>query len=537
MRAWIARVTLVVVVEFLSQDLIKECGLSEKEIIDGLTKIGAPSTKSGERIIIELTPNRPDLFFITGISRALGSYYKSEIRKYGTKKGPYKVIVDPSVGAVRPYTLCAVVKGLNLGQQKIEDLIQAQEKLMATIGRKTKKFGMGFYPLGGLTFPIRYTMMNLKDVRYKPLNYPTVADGFEILERHPKGQENRWILGDRKDYPVFLEGSGKVICLIPIVNSDEFGHVDEKTKDFFVEVTGIDLNIVKQVLSLVVCNLIDMGGTAYSVEMQYHDKKFQSIDLEEGKMGLDLKFINKILGLELTREKVAQLLKRMGYELSGANVLVPPYRLDVMHFVDIVEDVAIAYGYDKLEPEVPRVYSEGKLADYEGQSVADLMRGMGFYEVKMPILTSEEKIAFFGLNGERTENPGSIECGVIRPMLFLSLVDVFVNNKMAGQPQKIYEIGVVYTERGQKKHLGFGVGDEKLEYSKAKSYLQTLLKEMGVEYKIENGSFAGFDKEKNCKVLIDGREAGVFGLLSENARERLGLKNNIYFCELELPLR
>ncbi len=530
-------------VEILEKDLVKESGLSAKEIINGLTKLGAPTTKDGEKLIIELTPNRPDLFFITGITRALNLFYKKQIRNYSVKKGEYRVIVDKSVERVRPYTICAVVKNLKLTERKIEELILAQEKLMLTIGRKTRKFGMGFYPLDGLSFPIRYTMKDLSKIKYKPLNYPHEADGYEILAKHPKGIENKHILGDRKDYPVFLEANGGVICLVPIVNSDKFGKVDQHTTGVFIEVTGVDLNIIKQVLNLVVCNLIDMGGVAYSVEMKYPNKSFRSLDFRPKKYPMDLKFLNKTLGLNLTKAKVVELLKRMGFLTKGNFVLVAPYRLDVMHFVDIVEDVVIAYGYENLEPEVPQIYSEGRLADYEKKEIARVMYGMGFLEAKSLILTNRKKLESWGFRGEETENPASSECEVIRPTLLPSLIDVFVTNKMAGLPQKIFEIGVVCDNGKQKKQLAFGVTDEKIDFSTAKGYLQTLLKEFCSGYKIEKERAWGFDNEQSCCVLIKDettnkyRKFGVFGLLSGKVKENFGLKTDIYLCVLDLPFR
>jgi phenylalanyl-tRNA synthetase beta chain len=531
----------MVVVEFLANDLLKESGLTEKEVLEGLTNIGAPAVKEGEKIVVELTPNRPDLFGLYGLVRSLRMYYGEtgpSFARYKARKSKYTTIVDKSVARIRPYTVNAVVKNVKLTNERIKNLIQLQEKLSTTLGRNIKKCGMGFFDLDKLSFPIRYTTMPPAEIVYKPLNYPHEADANEILEKHPKGLEYGKYIKGAERYPVFLDAKNTIMVLIPIVNSEEVGKIDENTKNLFVEVTGMDLNVIKAVLNIIVCELIDLGGVVYEVEMRYHDKKFKSPDLRPRELKLNVGEVNRLLGTNLTKSDIRKLLRRMGFILEGNNVLIPPYRVDVMHPVDIIEDIAIAYGYENFEPEVPAFYSEGKLANKNEETIREIMHGMGFLEVKTPILTNENKLGVFGLVGEKTENPASSECSVIRPALIVSLFDVFVANKMASLPQKIYEIGVVYEKETQlqKKKLCFGIMDEKIEFTEAKSYLQTLLKELKLRYNIEKGDFVGFSSDKNCKIFVDGKEIGIFGEISEKVKKVFDLKHEIYICELRLPL-
>ena len=115
----------------------------------------------------------------------------------------------------------------------------------------------------------------------------------------------------------------------------------------------MDFDSVKNALNVVVCECIDMGGTAYEVEMRYLDRKFKSPDLAPKKIRLDRKWMNALLGIELTKVEMDRLLVRMGYKIDGGGVVIPPYRVDIMHLVDILEDVAIAYGYNRFKPEPP----------------------------------------------------------------------------------------------------------------------------------------------------------------------------------------
>ena len=166
----------MVVVDFEYEEFKNIFDMPKDKVIDGLTEMGAPAEINQEtgKIYVELTPNRPDWYSMEGLARALRSYYKKENRKYEVKKSEYTVLVDDRVSEIRPYTACAVVKNMKLDDQKIRDMVLLQEKLLYTLGRKVKRFGIGIYPLEHIEFPVKYTTMKPEEIVYKPLNYPVI---------------------------------------------------------------------------------------------------------------------------------------------------------------------------------------------------------------------------------------------------------------------------------------------------------------------------------------------------------------------------
>ncbi|HIH22150.1 TPA: phenylalanine--tRNA ligase subunit beta [Candidatus Micrarchaeota archaeon] len=535
------------VVEFYIDDLREMCGrMEEKKLIETLTNLGAPC-EAGEgeskgKLIIEITPNRPDFFFIEGLTRAVNTFQKRKIPEYTAKKSDYVVIVDSSVEKIRPSSLCAVVKNLKLDARRIEYLIQAQEKLMTTIGRKTRKFGMGFFDLNKVVFPIKYTTRKPEDIVYRPLGYQKTANAREILTNHPKGIENRHMIEKFDRYPLYEDANGRVLVLIPIVNSEECGKIDERTNAVFIEVTGTDMNTIKSVMNILICSLIDIGGTAYSVEMKYPDKKFQSMQgLVDGEVELDLEFINKILGLELSKKDVDGLLARMGYKTSGKKVMTPPYRIDIMHFMDIVEDVAIAYGYEKFEPMLPDFFTSGKTIGKTESEIDKTLRGMGFLETVSPILTSPGSIKNAGLKQTKdaeVKNSKSEEFSIIRPALALSILECFARNKTKGLPQKFYEIGDRFVGGELERAVVFAVVDRNVSFADIRGYAQTLFEEIGLEFKIENAASEPgnelMDEEKSGMVMFDGEVRGRIGLVNEDILKRFNLQNKVAICEIVL---
>jgi len=525
------------VVEFLISDFEKLCGLQKEKIIEGLTNIGAPCEEEPEvkKLIVELTPNRPDWFAMEGLARSLRSYYFKEINEYKAKKGDYVVQVDKSVAKVRPYTVCAVVKGLKMTDERIADMVQVQEKLIATLGRWVKKFGMGLYPLERIRFPVRYTTMKPEEIRYLPLNYPNAADAREIIEEHEKGRAYGHIIKNFERWPVFVDADNKIMALIPIVNSAETGKVGLDTKDIFIEVSGIDGRVISTALNIIVAMFADMGGEVYTVDVKYPNNIVRTPDLKPKKMKLDIEKMNKLLGLSLKKPEVIALAARMGYIMEGDSVLVPPFRADVIGQVDVVEDIAIAYGYNNFEPALPDFFSPGKL-NRKLETEHATMRGMGFLEMKTFILTNESKAEAvgYGKGLKKITNPSGEEFTCLRPTLIVELLDVFRNNKTKGLPQKFYEIGLVYEESKEKNKLVFGIMDKKVEFSDARGYLQTLMKERDMKFSLEKTANPAFDSLRAGDVFAAGQRKGVFGRVNQKILDQYGLEFNVYACEIEV---
>ncbi len=524
------------VVEFSIADFEKLCGFPKERIIEGLTEIGAPceEEKETKKLLVELTPNRPDWFALEGLSRSLKSYYRNEITHYAAKKGDYAVDVDASVEKVRPYTVCAVVKGLRFTDERIIDMVQVQEKLVATLGRRAKKFGIGIYPLDKIAFPVGYTTMKPESIVYRPLGWEKEASGPEILEKHPKGLEHGHIIKDFARWPVFVDAKGKVMALLPVVNSAETGQVGLGTNDIFIEVSGIDGNSITAALNILVTMFADMGGIVYSVEVRYPHRKIATPDLKPKRMKVDLKHVNRLLGLKLSAKDLILLAGRMGYVMEGSCALAPPYRADVIHEVDVIEDIAIAYGYNKFVPKLPDFFTPGR-RNMEYNAVDAAMRGMGFLEITTFILTNKERLARIGYVGEVKEivNPSGEEYTCLRPTLLADLLAVFETNKNKGLPQRLYELGVVYEAEETKKRLVFGIMDRKVEYSAAKGHLQSLIGECGKELSLGKTTHPAFDPARAGAVFIGNKKIGVFGKIKDEILKQQRLEFEVYACELD----
>ena len=513
----------VAVVAVEEKRLEKLSGCDIQKAIDGLTALGMPAEQEHGGLIVEITPNRPDLFSMEGIARALKSYYGGKITKYEAKKGQYVVGVDKKTESVRPFVRCSVVKGVDLDGELIVDLMQMQEKLHDTIGRKRRKVAVGIHDMGKVVFPLKYVVAT--DERFVPLDVSGEMSVLEVLEKHPKGREYAHLV--KEGAVVIVDGEG-AISFPPIINSERT-RVMEKTRDLLVDVTGTHKESVEGVLNIVTTTLMDAGGEAFTVEVD--GKEYPNFSYKEMELGLER--ANKVLGTDLSKKEAATCLKKMGYLCDGNMVGVPPYRTDVISFVDVAEDIAIGYGYDNIRAELPLVGGIGKT---ERQAyLHQIMGGMGFVEVKNFILTEGKSLKELGRGGGmlKITNSKSEEYNVVRTCLLPGVFVDFATNKTKGLPQKFYEIGTVWCG-SEEEHLCAANTGIRATFTEMQGCLQTLMNEVGVSFELEEKKDPMFVEGRCFSIKSDKYELGVVGEITPEVIGVFGLEYPVAAFEINL---
>ena len=500
-----------------------------EELKDRISMLGTDlESTENDLITVEIFPTRPDLLSLPGFARALSSFIgvKTVLREYSVKKSNYKIIIDPSVKELRPYTACAIVKNLKINDEKLTELIQIQEKLAITHGRDRKKSAYGIYPLDSITFPVHYIAKDPAKVMFKPLGFDHPIYAKDVPRLHPKGRDYAHLTAGWKKYPFFIDSADKVMCMLPFTNSEDTGKVDLQTKDVFIECTGNDFNNVLVALNIIVIALADMDGEIYSLELDYENKKVISPDLTPEKMKLDLKYINKLLGLSLTPEQAKILLEKMGYGYENGIVLIPAYRADILHQVDLAEDIAIAYGYENFKEEIPNVATIGEETPLEkfSRKIRECLVGLGLIEVKnYHLLTKEELTLKMNLSVLKPIGLKNAlgEHNHLRNSLLPSLLKNLKENQHHEYPQNIFEIGRVFnldknteTGIGEKEHLAIMLCQEKTDFTAIKQILDALISALGLECKIKESKQDSFIPGRFGEILVEEKKIGIIGEIS-----------------------
>ncbi|MBI2507420.1 phenylalanine--tRNA ligase subunit beta [Candidatus Woesearchaeota archaeon] len=487
-----------------------------EELKDRISMLGTDLEKiEGNDIIVEVFPNRPDMLSEQGFARAFSSFIgvKKGLQEYKAKKSNYKVIIEKNVKEVRPFTTCAVVKNLKLDDEKIKSIIQIQEKLHIGFGRNRRKVAIGIYPLEKIKFPVKFLAKKPEDIKFKPLEMSAILSGREILEKHPAGREYRHLLENKKMYPVFIDANDNVLSMPPIINSDEIGKVTEDTRDVFIECSGFDYNALSKCMNIIVTALADMEGDIYSVELKYENEKIISPDLKPEEMNLDLDYANKVLGLKLKENEAKELLERMGYGYNKGEVKIPAYRADILHQIDLVEDIAIAYGYENFKEEIPNVSTVAKESPRAkfNRKVSEVLIGLGLLECSGLSLSNEEDLnKKMNVKNKlvKVESPVNADYDTLRNSILPSLLNILSENKRYEYPQDIFEIGKIFDDIKDKDNLGMIITGN---FTEIKQILDALFSALAIKYEIKEEEHGSFISGRCGKIIINDKEIGVIG--------------------------
>ncbi|MBS3124045.1 phenylalanine--tRNA ligase subunit beta [Candidatus Woesearchaeota archaeon] len=517
-----------------------------EELKDRISLLGTDLEKiDGEEIVVEIFPNRPDMLSEQGFARAFSSFIgvKTGLRRYEVKKSGLKVIVDKSV-TMRPYTACAIVKNINFTDERIREIMQAQEKLATTHGRNRKKSAYGIYPLKGITFPINYIAKDPHLIMFQPLgfNHKIKASQVEII--HPAGQKYKLLAEGWKEYPFFIDSKDQVMCMLPYTNSNDTGKVDLDTKEVFIECTGNDLFNVQLALNIFVTMFADMGGDIYSLDIIYPDKTITTPNLTPSRMKLDLAYTNKRLGLNLKEQEAVHLLEKMGYGYEKGEVLIPSYRADILHSIDLVEDVAIAYGYEKFTEEIPQVSTIGEEAANEKfyRKVREILVGFGLLEVKnYHLMTAEELNQNMNLETEIVALKNAVgEYNHLRNSLLPSLMKNLKENQHNEYPQNIFEVGRTFiygnSETGiiESDKLAVFFAHEKTDFTEIRQILDGLMSMLGLEFKVKESVHESFIPGRVGEIYIGDKSVGYIGELHPQVIINWSLAIPVVGFELDL---
>ncbi|MBI5158862.1 phenylalanine--tRNA ligase subunit beta [Candidatus Micrarchaeota archaeon] len=547
-------------VTFDSKELCELIGkkLSTQQLEETLTNIGAPVDAISEKeVTADVTPDRLDFLSVEGIARAASSFLsiKKGLREYKVKESGHAVKIEESVASIRPFIVAAFVKEIKLDEQLLLPLMHVQEKMHETYGRKRRKASIGIHDADKAKPPFVYKAVAPESVSFTPLDASDEMNLREILEQHQKGIDYAFVLekiefdrksvecstsrrGDSsmKKYPLVVDSEENVLSFPPIING-ELTRVTSETKNLLIEVTGTSLPAVNDVLNAVCAALADRGGKIESLRIG----KQATPNLSPKKMKLDLEFANKVLGVEFTPRQATELLERMGFEAKGQkelDVLVPAYRADVLHEIDVVEDIAIAFGYNNFEPILPQLATIGKIAE-EYNAARQTLTGLGFLETVNNTLTNKQD-NFTKMQVEvhactEIANPITEEYAIFRTWITPSLLQVFSRNKHEQFPQKIFEIGTTANERGEtRKKLAVAFTDAQATFSQIKTIAETLLRELEVECEIKAFEHPAFIKGRSASIKTKGKTIGVIGEIHPQVLENFKLEQPTTTLEIEL---
>ncbi len=487
--------------------------------------------------------NRPDLWGVEGIVRELKAHLglENSLHKYNFKKSDYTVEVSGLKG-IRPKASYCVIKNVNMNEDLLVSLINMQEKIAGTFGKKRKEIAIGIFDLDKINGKhLKYYAAD-KKTKFVPLGFSQELTLEDILKEHKKGLEFGDLLKEFNKYPLLVDEKNEVLSMPPIINSNNSGKVELDSKNLFVDITGLDQEKVDTALIIFAYAFSDRGAEVELVEINYIDEnKKYLLNLKPFEMSFGKSKIYDYLGEKISDERIKELLERKNYsvEIVGQNLKLkyPKYRQDILHPVDVIEDLIIEYGYNILAPEKINFYTNGKLLRETefGNLVREICVGMQLQEVVTFTLTSKKK-QYENLQASNTHavelaNPMSESISIFREHLLPEVIEFLTKNQHISYPQNIFEYGKSLRVENNKvieeNHLFVGLCANKISYTDIKQKLDAFLKNIGasdIKYVALNYPFC--IEKRSAKVTFNLNNKtfeGVIGELSPKTLLNYGL--------------
>jgi phenylalanyl-tRNA synthetase beta chain len=444
-------------------ELDEDTSNSERPIVNG--------KQEPAQLKIEIPANRYDMLCFEGIALMLNIFrgktplpnYRLVISKSGTLE---TITVLPSTLKVRPYVSGAILRNVKFTQETYDSFISLQDKLHQNLARQRTLVSIGTHDLDTIKGPFTYEALPPKDINFIPLNQTKKMNGAELMQFYENDKhlgKYLHIIRDKPVYPVIYDSQRIVCSLPPIINGDH-SKITLKTRNVFIEITATDRTKVEIVNNIIVAMFSQYCAEPFTIEpvkiISDHNKETrQTPDIKPRTAEAEVGYINSCCGLEETPEEICNLLSKMCYTAKPSSknkniieVSVPPTRADVLHQCDIMEDVAIAYGFNNLPRSSPNKASTiaqplmiNKLGD-----IVRMETAMAGWSEVMPLILCSHDENFAWLNREddgktavKLANPKTAEYQVVRTSLLPGLLKTIRENKKHSVPIKVFEVSDV----------------------------------------------------------------------------------------------
>ncbi|MDR1624937.1 MAG: phenylalanine--tRNA ligase subunit beta [Spirochaetia bacterium] len=510
--------------------------------------------------------NRPDLWSTAGLARQLRIYTGGPIPEYGffSRAGGVRdsafreIVVDPALKDIRPWIAAFAVKGKKVDGLTLVDIIQSQEKLCWNYGRRRRSIAMGVYRSGLISWPVHYDAADPDATRFQPLGGERVMSLREINREHPKGLEFGYITEGFPKFPFLRDDKGEVLSYPPVINSSRIGAVEIGDEELFVELTGTEIHSLLHALSIVACDFADLGFTVLPVKVRYpydtpYGREITTPFYFQTPQEARLSDAAKILGEVFSPEEAIRCLGRMGCRAwagDGKLKLNPPeYRNDFLHGVDIIEDIMIGKGMDYFKPVTPTEFTVGRLGDAEilARKTIPVMVGMGFQEMIFNYLGSRRNfIARMNIGGEdlvRISNPMSENYEFVRNSVLPCLLEAESVSAGSVYPHNMFEIGKTARLEPSENYgtitlntLGFLSASVDTDFNTVKSQAAAVLYYLSAEYALAEAEDPRFIPGRCARILIQGKDAGIFGEIHPAVLENWGIQTPCGAAEIFLDL-
>ncbi len=530
---------------------------------------------NGHVIEFEITPNRPDCLSMLGMSRETAATFGLELKypeitinhEHGDI-GEFAAVEVLNTDLCRRYAARVAIdiviqpspewmqrRLMEAGVRPISNIVDITNYVMLEMGQPLHAFDLDM--LAGKKIIVKQAEENtvfktLDEVERKlDSNMLMICDGEKpVAIAGVMGGENSEVTGDTKS--ILLESANFYADNVR-ATSKKLGLRTEASARFE---KGVDPNIALNAVNRA-CQLIEELGAGKIVKGVID---IYPNPLEKKSLKVRTRRINDFLGTKLSPEEIADILRKLEIEVTQEEqdllLAIPTFRQDITEEIDIVEEVARIYGYNRIDVTIPKGNSQG--AKTNGQIIEDyakkFLNAAGVTEISTYSFVSPKGFDMIGLPEEsfmrrtvKLINPLGEENSIMRTTLMPNMLEVLSrNNNRNVESVKAFEIGRVFLPHSipvdrlpiEKPVLTLGMYGKEVDFFTLKGTIESVFKNLGI-------SNIEFIPEKNHPTFHPGRCAnllwenhilGVFGEIHPDVAEKFDLEVRTYLGEIDFNI-
>ena len=533
-------------IEEINKAIGKKLKLADYEKI--ALKFGLDLEEGEDMLNFELTSDRTDIVSKYSLAHVFASQLGIKMkRNLSIGKGKEEVLVE---NTERKFVnTLHVILNEKVGDN-LNEIISIQERLDKNVGRNRKKSAIGFFDYEKILFPIRYREVKKEDINFIPLGSSSSKNYDNIVKEVKQAIEYRNLIP--KKPIVWVDNKNNIIAMPPIINADNYS-ISENTKELFIDVTGTDKETVNAVTKILIYNFQFFGNVSV-IQTKYRSNAISTgFSLETHEFYLNEDSIESVLGKRITKEQVIKILSDMDYSIKtiGKDIVVKPpfYRQDIMHQVDIIDDIMRSFGVDNINEKVPHSYTEGNFLSnhYLIQNIKEVLVGFGYQEIDINALTNERyQFTNTFIEGDDYVSLLQLKSGdvtMVSRYVFPELLRLISNNLHKKFPQKIFSVSEIVQEGNSdvtfknRLKLSFVSCERDANITDTLAIIKKALsdvfeiKSISTNY-IDNKYIKTFITGRAYNIIVDGKNIGFAGELHPRVLNSFGIELPISLAEI-----
>lgn len=509
-----------------------------------------------EIIEIELTANRGDCLSIHGVARELSTYFNIPFNTYE----PIVNTNNKGIGQILEVvynTQCEsnlIFKAVNIEKFKLDILHKLRAATIDQIKNTDVETAAAYATHStGVLLNIYSKSIAKKDQDLVSLSIEKNSNGFDSVV----GSKPLSVIG--VEAGTIEKISNEIIIEASYTNPEELSQkvfdTKEKTGDVYYRSSrGSETNLNAGIDSIVTL-LSKNGASIYNGSCEYIN------DINPLKLSVNLEKINKIIGQDIPKSQIVQILSSLGFEIKTPSrdtlsITIPTYRHDIKNVADITEEIVRIIGIDKIKSKPTLLKEQNRTNNtfnsllFQNKIRANSINN-NFFETVTYAFTNKELLEKYGFETVSQKkdilNPIVNELNTFRTTIALNLLQAVEQNQKQGfKSVGLFEIGTTFDKnRKESKSLTFIFSGE-TECESVKNHGKPeKIEFFGFAQKISNiiGEFEIESLEKTTNklqhpyqsglIIKNNIPVGVIYKLHPSAVKEFDIDSDTFICEIE----